>query len=154
MKKLGTILVLVLAMALVLCLSACGGNENETPPTDGTSGTDVTTEPLTSESEQTEPTVTEPEAVEYVYTIKVMDVDGAPVSGVFVQVCAGVSCVPMQTDANGIAGYVAEVTGDGELTAKIMTTTLPEGYACVDGIEEISMADGNTDVVFTLERVA
>lgn len=150
MKKIISIVSLVLALALCLC--ACGGDVQETAPVDTTAATEDTQATEPSKNETTAPTETEAAPVEYVYTVKVVDVDGNPMSGVFVQICAGTTCVPVPTDANGIAGYPTEVTGDGELAAKIIA--IPEGYACVDGIEEISMADGKTDVVFTLEPVA
>ena len=35
-------------------------------------------------------------------------------------------------------------------TPRLPSLRLPEGYTYADGIEEISLADGNTDVVFTL----
>lgn len=153
MKTIKKTLVLVLALMLVLALCACAGNEDAPNTSDpGTSSTQQT-DPKPTDPEQTGPSATEPkDEVEYVYTVTVQDVDGNPISGVFVQVCAGESCVPVMTGEDGVAGYVSEVTGDGELTAKIMVTTLPEGYSCVDGVEEISMADGNTDVVFVLEK--
>lgn len=150
MKKFVSILSLILALSICLC--ACGGEVEDTKPTEtnGTTEATQTTEP--SQDEATEPSETEAAPVDYVYTIKVVDVDGNPMSGVFVQVCAGVACVPMPTDANGVAGYVNEVIGDGELAAEVIG--IPDGYACVDGVKKISMANGNTDVVFTLEPVA
>lgn len=161
MKKFVSILSLVLVLSLCLC--ACGGDVEDTKPTEtnGTTEATQTTEPTQTEDDQTtepaqteatEPSETEAAPAEYVYTVTVVDVEGNPMPNVFVQICAGTTCVPVATDANGIAGYPTEVTGDGELAAKIIT--VPEGYACVDGITEISMADGITDVVFTLEPVA
>ncbi|MBQ7345095.1 MAG: hypothetical protein IJW45_03415 [Oscillospiraceae bacterium] len=153
MKTCKKALALVLALMFILALCACGTNEEDPTTNDPGTSSSQQTDPKPTDPEQTEPSTTKPQdEVEYVYTVTVQDVDGAPISGVFVQVCAGESCVPVMTDENGVAGYVNEVTGDGELTAKIMVTTLPEGYSCVDGVEEISMADGNTDVVFVLEK--
>ncbi len=142
MKKL---LAMLLAMTLVLCLAACGGN--------GGSDSDETTTTTTAKTEpqQTEPTEeNDPpvEPVEFVYTVTVEDEDGNPIEGVFVQICAGTTCVPKATDANGVAGYDTEITGDGELTAKIIN--VPEGYIPVDGVTEIVMGD-ETDVVFMLQ---
>lgn len=154
---------LLMALMLVLSLVACGEGETvSTDPSTNTSSKEETkpqktepeaSEPENSEPSETEPTQTEPEEVEYVYTVRVVDVDGVPVSGVFVQVCAGSSCHPAQTDADGVAGFPTEITGDGELVAKIIPSTL-NGYSIVDGIEEISMADGNTDVVFVVQKDA
>ena len=147
MKKIVLILAALLAVSMILC--ACG----ETAPAQ-TGGNTETTAPNANVTvpETTEPVATETQPLDFVYTVKVVDADGAPMPGVFVQICAGTTCVPVATDANGIAGYVNEVTGDGELAAKIIT--IPAGYAAVDDITEISMADGKTDVVFTLEPVA
>lgn len=158
MKKFKSLFAILMVATMVLCLCACG--DSEEPSTTGSdqsnTGDTVATEPKAPETEapqQTdEPEQTDAPEVDYVYTVKVVDVDGNPMSGVFVQVCAGTTCVPVMTGEDGIAGYPTEVTGDGELAAKIIV--IPEGYACVDGITEISMADGNTDVVFTLEPVA
>lgn len=157
MKK---FLALLLIVCVVFCFVACGaGDENPTqnPSSTGNGNSEPSaTEPSATKPSATDPSPTEPsvtEPADYVYTVKVVDVDGNPVGGVFVQVCAGESCVPVVTDENGIAGYTAEVVGDGELKAKIITSTL-KGYVCVDGVEEISMADGNVDVVFYVEKTA
>lgn len=150
MKRFVSVLSLVLVLSLCLC--ACGGDVEDTKPTETAGSTEATQTTEPTQTEATEPSETEAAPVHYVYTVKVVDVDGDPMPGVFVQICAGTTCVPVATDANGIAGYPTEITGDGELAAKIIT--IPEGYACVDGIQEISMADGKTDVVFTLEPVA
>lgn len=150
MKNIKNLLALVLALTMVLCLFACGNGDNGTTEPD----TSSTTLPKQTEPQQTEPTggddITEP--VDYVYTVTVKDTSGNPISGVWVQICAGDSCVPKCTDENGVAGYDAEITGNGEMTAKIIS--MPEGYQAANDTTEISMADGNTDVVFELEKQA
>lgn len=148
MKSLKTVLALLLAMTMVFCMFACGNDS------------DGTTEPDTSSTtQQTEPQGTEPDKngnddpdpVDYVYTVTVKDTEGNPMPNVFVQICAGDSCVPKSTDANGVAGYETEITGDGELGAKIIN--VPAGYVAVDGITEINMETAGNDVVFVLEKV-
>ena len=142
------ILALILALTMILCLCACGNDNGTTEPT--TSSTQQTA------PKETEPQVTEPtggdvaDPVEYVYTVTVKDTDGNPIPNVWVQICAGESCVPKCTDANGVAGYDSEITGNGELAAKIIT--LPEGYTAVDGIIEINMVSAGNDVVFFLQQ--
>ena len=161
MKKIQNLLALLMALMLVFSLAACG---------EGTDATDGQSTPAASEGEsqgnepdaskpedpdntETEPSQTQPDEEEFLYTVRVVDVDGQPVGGVFVQICVGSSCYPAQTDDDGIAGYATELAGDGELVAKLMVTTL-KGYAPVDGVEEISMAGGDTDVVFVVEKTA
>lgn len=150
MKKIEKLLALLLAMVMVLGLAACAGNGDSADDDQTSSSTTEQTEP-----EETEPQESEPgdekdppaEPVEFVYTVTVEDTEGNPIEGVFVQICAGTTCVPKSTDAEGVAGYDAEITGDGELAAKIIS--LPEGYTAVDGVTEIAMGD-ETDVVFVL----
>lgn len=149
MKNIKNLLALVLALTMVLCLFACGNDENGTTEPD----TSSTTQPNQTEPQQTEPTggndVVEP--VDYVYTVTVKDSSGDPIPGVWVQICAGDSCVPKSTNDSGVAGYDTEITGNGEMAAKIIS--IPEGYYAADGVTEISMADGTTDVVFELEKL-
>lgn len=148
MKKI--CLILSLLLVLCLCLCACG-EDSKTPSNvdDSTNQGDSSSEDL---PEITGPQGTDPITPDYegyAYCVQVIDSDGNPVSGVFVQICAGDTCVPVATDENGIAAFPNEVEGDGELVAKIMETTIPEGYHCVDGITEISL-DGETNVGFVL----
>lgn len=146
MKNIKTLLALLLAMTMVLCMCACGkdagaDDDNNTSTATTASSDNKTTAPVNPDPE-------DPEPVEYVYTVKVQDTAGNPISGVFVQICAGETCVPKSTDVNGIAGYDKAVEGNGERSAKIIS--LPSGYEAVDGVMEISMVDTN-DVVFVLQ---
>lgn len=147
MKKL--YLAMALLLALCLCLCACGETA-QTPTTDGQST--MSTPPAESEGpEITGPSGTDPvpNYEGYAYTVEVIYDDGSPAEGVFVQICAGETCVPVATDANGIAAFANTISGDGELTAKIMESTIPEGYRCVEGITEIVMGN-ETNVGFVL----
>lgn len=148
MKKIKNLLALVLALSMVFCLFACGNDENGTTEPD----TSSTTQPKQTEPQQTEPTggedITEP--VEYVYTVTVKDTSGNPMAGVWVQICAGETCVPKCTDENGVAGYDTEITGDGEMIAKIIS--IPDGYYAYEGITEIPM-EHSTEVFFELEKL-
>ena len=146
MKNIKTLLALLLAMTMVLCMCACGkdagaDDDNNTSTATTASSDNKTTAPVNPDPE-------DPEPVEYVYTVKVQDTAGNPISGVFVQICAGETCVPKSTDAQGVAGYDKEIEGDGERTAKIIS--MPEGYV---GVQEIVMGD-KTEVVFVLTKTA
>lgn len=148
MKKLH--LILALLLVLCLCLCACGETANTPSDTENTGTPEGSTQG--NQVEITGPQGTDPitpDYEDYAYCVQVIDSDGNPVSGVFVQICAGDTCVPVATDENGIAAFPNEVEGDGELVAKIMETTIPEGYHCVDGITEIPL-DGETNVGFVL----
>ena len=90
------------------------------------------------------------DASEFVYTVQVITVEDFGVEGAWVQICAGSTCVPKQTDANGMAGYDEEITGDGALTVKLLS--LPEGYELAeDETMEIVLEDGATDAIFVLK---
>ena len=120
----------LLAVCLCLTLCACGGTEapvEETPST-----TAPTTEaPTTTTTEAAEPTAAEGEVL---YTIKVVDAEGAPVEGVYVQLCKEV-CVFAATDANGIATF-----SKPEDEYKVAFTEAPDTYYYFeDGSREITL---------------
>lgn len=150
MKNIKNLLAMLLALSMVLCLFAC--SKDETTPS--TTTTANTTDPQGTEPQGTEPQQSEPEnnegdttePVNYVYTVTVVDGNGNPVSGVPVQICAGTTCVPKITDANGVAGYDSEITGNDKLTAKIIK--VPEGYTAE--ATEIIM-EGLSEVEFILQ---
>lgn len=155
MKKMKNLLALLLAVMMVLGLCACGNNEGgTTEPDTSTTTQSQNTEPQKTDPQESEPQETEPDAVEpvdYVYTVQVLTADGEGIEGVFVQICAGSTCVPKKTDATGLAGYETEITGDGELTAKMIS--IPEGYELAEGeTAEIVLTDGETNAVFVLQE--
>ena len=154
MDNVKKLLALLLAMVMILCLAACGGDEKtEDDKTEATTSSSSTeSKPQGSDPQETKPTEEDPSdeqdpPVEAVYTVSVHDNSGAPVEGVWVQICAGTTCVPKVTDANGQAFYTEEITGDGELVAKLISA--PEGYALPASLE-IPMSDGATEVGFTV----
>lgn len=169
MKNVKTFLAVILALVMALCLCACGEDTPEQTDHSQTTNSSATepsetkpeeTEPSETKPSETEPSETEPSETaptvpaEYDYSITVRDVDGNPFEGVFVQLCRGESCcLPGFTDANGAAYYYeADLIGEGDLTAKI--SVMPEGYQAVDGVSQITLTDGVTDVVFVLEAVS
>ena len=130
---------LLLALTMMLCLVACGGNGN----------TDVTTDPT---EEVTEPTneVTEPviDEVEPTYVVTVVDQDGTPVAGAWVQLCLE-ACVPAMTDENGVANFFLE-----ENDYKVGFTVMPAGYEYSGEEQEWHFADGENAMTIVLKKSA
>lgn len=61
---------------------------------------------------------------EDVYTVTVVDQDGAPVPGAYVNFCTDETCQPVQSDENGV------ITFEGEPNAyHLQILTVPEGYS-------------------------
>lgn len=140
MKHFKQVLAALLALCMVFCFCACGGNE------DGNTTTTSTTESNQTEDNQTEnDTAVENQAA---FTVKVVDEAGNAVSGVMVQVCKE-SCVPAVTDAEGVATFNVEIT-DGY---KLQVARCPEGYE-YDGEADIYLEDGATDYTITVKAVA
>ena len=120
MNKMMKLLALIMALAMVLCLAACGGDDTKTKDPYESTGTSEVTDPpnVTDPSD-----VTEPDNGNKTYTVTLVDSQGNAVSGAMVQICLD-SCVPGMTDANGVAtfelpeesGYSAGVTADYDNT--------------------------------------
>ncbi len=127
MKK---ILALILALAMVFCLCACGGDSN------GPTGT----EPLAN---QTQDDVSSKEEATPKFEVTVTDQDGNAVKGVMVQLCKE-ACVPAMTNDSGVATFSLEIT-DGY---KLSVMSCPEGYEYT-GEAEIYLEEGGTE--YTLE---
>ncbi|MBQ3214991.1 MAG: hypothetical protein IJB11_02610, partial [Oscillospiraceae bacterium] len=150
MKKL---FALLLAMAMVFCMAACAGDDKGS--NDKTSTTTASKEPQESVPNQTEPTQPNDEKPgnpddEYVYAVRVVDTEGNPIEGVWVQICAGSTCVPKQTNASGVATYTEKITGDGELTAKLVS--YPSEYTPLDDVIELMLGDESDIVQFVLQE--
>lgn len=135
--KLKNIFVLVLALCMVFCLCACGGNETpdntEQTPAPGTTAGD------TQES-------TEADDGKVTYTVTVVDEGGKPVAGAMVQLCLE-ACVPGLTNAEGIATYTLE-----EADYKVSFVTMPTGYSCDE--TEFHFAEGKHELTITLKAAA
>jgi len=128
MKKL---LAFVLAVAMVFCLCACGGDSNDSNAN----------EPIDNKNNSSQATSKEETTPKFEVTVK--DVDGNIVEGVMVQLCKE-SCIPARTDANGVAIFNIEIT-DGY---KLSVMSCPDGYEYT-GDAEIYLEDGATE--YTLE---
>ena len=79
------------------------------------------------------------------YTVKVIDQDGNPVAGVWVQMCADM-CVPFRnpTDENGVT---SAPYADGDYQANI--TGLPDGYTVDDMDTYYDFTDGEVTIEVT-----
>ena len=163
MKNFKMLLALVLALAMVLCFTACTEKKDDSEATTAPSTApsteasqpsteasqpsseagNLTTEPTAPSTETTEPTT----PASYAYVIKLVDADGNPVVGAWVQLCSDANCKPRQTDANGIAGYTAEETPAGDkLKAQILTA--PGFTTPAENIQYFE--NGVTEIVFTV----
>lgn len=120
MKTLKHILAVILVLAAVLSLTACGdaGNNEATNPT---TTAPAQTQPVSQPS--TEPSVDDGKVT---YTVTVLDAQGNPMSGVFVQMCLE-SCFPGATDANGVATFTMI-----EADYKVSFVVVPNGFAAED----------------------
>ncbi len=127
MKKL---LALIMAIAMVLCLCACGADNTDKPNVDN--------KPQSSQNETSSKEETTPK-----FEVTVTDADGNAVKGVMVQLCKD-TCVPAMTDENGVATFNAEITDEHKLSVM----SCPEGYEYT-GEAEIYLEDGDTS--YTLE---
>lgn len=85
---------------------------------------------------------------EAIFTVKVVDADGAVVPGVVVQVCKD-TCVPGTTDETGVATFKLEIT-EGY---KLSVLTLPEGYEYT-GEAEIALTAGITEYELKIQKKA
>ena len=162
-----SVLIKIFAILCILCMSlavcACGGNNND-GDTDHTHSfvegkcacgeTDPNYQPehthlfidgecrcgaLENESDNNDGLVT--------YTVTVVDQDGAPVVGVYIQMCVGDICkLPSPTDENGVA--VFEGFDPAEYSVKINGAT---GYT-VEAAYQFEA--GSTELTITLTKTA
>lgn len=133
MKKL---LVLVLALAMVFSLCACGGDSN------GPTGA----EPLENQTQTDTDTSSEEETAQFKVTL--VDQNGDPVPNTMVQICKD-TCVPKATDENGVALFDFEST-DGH---KLSLFSCPDGYETeYVGDNYIYLEDGETEYTFEITK--
>lgn len=142
-----TFLAALLAVCLMLGLCACGGSEpaEQTQP----SG-DVATDPSQTPTEPTEapaPTAPTPAEGEVLYTVKVVDTDGNPKAGAYVQMCLE-ACVYKVTDAAGNA-YFCMAEADYKVTL-MDDGTAPEGYTA----KEHHFEDGAYEMTLVYDYTA
>lgn len=133
--KMRNIFVLMLTLAMVFVLCACGAVENEEAAPTTTAPT--VTAPTEGETEPTEDN-------KITYTAKVVDQNGAPVVGAMIQLCLE-TCVPTTTDANGVATWKK----DTEEAYKVSFINIPEGYSVETN--EFHFEAGSTEMTIVLK---
>ena len=80
------------------------------------------------------------------YDVDIVDPDGNPVEGAFVQFCDDTTCAFRPTDANGLA----EFSVDAEKVYEVHVLQVPEGFRQDERSYET--LDGYSDVSIFLER--
>ena len=145
MKPFKKFFALVLALMLVLCLCACNTtNENVTGESTGSvpASSSVATKP--SESTSVIP------AGKVQFKVTVVDEDGNPIVGVYVQVCNDETCLmPVKTDEAGVATFAP--ADEGEYHANFLSG-IPEGYEA--DAEVFDFAAGETELTIVLRAIS
>lgn len=145
MRSFKKILALVLALMLVLCLCACNtSTEDATGDSTGSTPASSST-PLNPDDGNTEDQI--PDGIQY--KVKVVDEEGNPIVGVYVQLCTEETCLmPVKTDEAGVAVFTP--AEEEEYHAKF--TKVPEGYEA--DAEDFYFADGETELTIVLKAIS
>ena len=131
------LLAALLAVCLTLTLCACGGAETPAGENNTTTTTEATTTTTTTTAAPTAPTAPTPEDGQVLYTIKVVDAAGAPVEGVYVQICLD-TCDFKATDSEGVAYFCKP-----EADYKVAFTEAPDTYYYFEnGSREMTLTYG------------
>lgn len=139
MKQFRILLAVLLIVGTVLSLASCGAG-NEKP--------DDTTVADTTVADTTVADTTE-EAVEITFKAKVVDSEGNPVEGAYIQICKEL-CVFTATDKDGIAAFTAEQIPEIDDGYKLSVPTVPEGYV-YNGEAEVYLEAGSTEYTVVLD---
>ncbi len=142
MKLTKRLLALVLGLTMLLCLVACGEQNETSTPAESSAESVADTSSESVENESSETSV--PESPKF--SVTVVDQDGNPVSGAMVQICKD-SCMPAMSGEDGVAIFNVEIT-DGY---KLSVMTLPEGYT-YEGEAEIYLEYGVTEHTLILTK--
>ena len=122
-------------LGMALSLVACGGNE---------AGNNTET-PNTENTQQEQESEEETEETGVVYTIKLVDEANNPIAGAVVQLCKE-SCIPKETDANGVAEFKVAEAEEGY---KGNVPVLPDGYTYDGG--DVYFEDGATEITIVVK---
>lgn len=147
MKKL---ICMLLALCFVFALAACGATEEKTTETET-----ATTEVKTTETETTEATEsntkpgpgTDEVDTTVLYTIKVVDEGGNPVSAATIAQICDEACVPVK-----LTDGVGEKKLEPNEKYHVNLTVMPEGYEYASGETEYYF-DAENVCVITLKAV-
>jgi hypothetical protein len=143
MKNMKRLIAVMMVLTLALCFVACtepqqnpGASSSEKPAPSST-----TSEPTSSSTQKEE----DPEPS---HIVKVVDQDGNPVAGVYVQLCDNGSCyAPVVTNEEGIAEFFKPgITG---AMTKVMKA---DGYTFSN--EYTNFAEGENTVTLTITKNA
>lgn len=141
------IIALLLALCVVFALCACGAEDKNDAPAAEVPATDA---PVQQTEAPTEPAQEETQPAGVVYTVKVQDEGGNPVTGAMIQICQGELCMmPAATDATGAAVFT--VAEEAAYEAKFLS--LPAGYEYTTE-EQVFPFNGGFELTITLKAVA
>lgn len=145
-KNLVTLLVVgVLILSVGIVAVACTGEDAATDDEGQTTTTTATTTTTTTQNGGNE-NPENPGDAKPTYKVTVVDQDGNPVEGAFVQLCNGDLCkMPVATDANGVVTIMADPAA---YTVKI--PTVPAGYA--EDTTVYSFEGESTELTVTLTK--
>ena len=140
--------IIMIALALILCLSFVACNEE---PAETTAGENNTTEaPAVSDEPTAEATEEGTEAPAFDgYKVTVTDKDGNPIEGVQIQMCDSKGCrMPKATGADGVVTFTFDPSDFHVLIAAAV-----DGYV-VDTAEEYYFSNGPKELTIELEKAA
>lgn len=142
------IIALLLALCVVFALCACSNqSKNDAPQAPEQPVADA---PVQQTEAPTEPAQEETQPAGVVYTVKVQDEGGNPVTGAMIQICQGELCMmPAATDATGAAVFT--VAEEAAYEAKFLS--LPAGYEYTTE-EQVFPFNGGFELTITLKAVA
>ncbi len=151
MKRfLAVMLALCICLSLALCIVSCDSGNDENTSTEDTS-TKVETEGESTSSEATSDEATSEEITESKdtgYKVKVVDADGNPLKGVYIQLCSDEICgMPVATGDDGYARFPT-ITDEGR-KAKIGAAY--EGYV-VDTEKYYEFDEDPFELTIVLEK--
>ena len=138
--------IIMIALALILCLSFVACNEEPAETTVGennaTDAPAVTDEPTAEGTEEG----TEAPAFDG-YKVTVTDSEGNPIEGVQVQMCDSKGCrMPKGTDASGVVTFTFD-----ESDFHVLIAEKVDGYV-VDTAEEYYFTNGSKELTIELQK--
>lgn len=145
--------IIMIALALILCLSFAACNKDSAEITEGENNTTeapaATDAPVAEGSEAgTDAAGTEAPAFDG-YKVTVTDKDGNPIEGVQIQMCDSKGCrMPSGTGADGVVTFTYDTSDFHVLIAAAV-----EGYV-VDTTEEYYFTNGSKEMTIVLEKTA
>ena len=143
--KMKSMLLVALCVCMTICLCACGGTSTGDDTTGNTTTTTQSTTTTTTITTTTTTTTVDDGKV--TYSVTVLDENGAPVPGAFVQLCLE-ACIPCMTNAQGVATYPNMAEAD----YKVSFINVPAGYELPT--DNFYFEDGSYEMTLTLQLAA